>query len=118
MKDIEYISFFRRSPQSVEDILSIRLNYTRGCFVKDNGVKYSKEASDNLLHQLFDVLKVEETEDAFKAFLYEGRKDNYQIKFFLEIAYKDGTYLAVKGTQPFQQKNYKEIQALFEPFLK
>ncbi len=118
MKKIEYISFWKRRPDSVEEVQSIRLNYKNGSFIDDKGRKYTKSESEDLLHTLYDVLKIEETEDSFKAFLYENDKENYQIKFFLEIAYDDATYLAIKGTQPFHQKNYKEIQTLFEPYFR
>lgn len=118
MKEIQYISFWKRNPLSVEETMSTTLHYVKGCFEKENGKKYTKKESDELITQLFDVLKIEDSEDQFKALLYENDKEDYRIKFFLEIAYKDATYLAIKGTQPFKQKNYKEIQALFEPLLK
>ncbi len=117
MKKIDHILFWKRRPDSVEEIQSIQLDYRKGCFFDDVGNKYSKAEGDELIHTLFDVLKIEETENDFKAFLFENDKENYQIKFFLEIAYDDATYLAIKGTQPFHQKNYKEIQSLFQPYL-
>ncbi len=116
MKRIEYISFWKRKPESVEEVQSLRLDYQNGLFTDDKGNKYTKKESDDLIHTLFDELKIEETEERFKAFLFENDKENYQIKFFLEVAYSDATYLAIKGTQPFHQKNYREIQSLFEPF--
>lgn len=116
MKKIEYISFWKRKPESVEEVQSLKLTYHNGIFSDDKGKQYTKKESENLIHILFDELKIEETEERFKAFLFENNKENYQIKFFLEIAYDDATYLAIKGTQPFHQKNYKEIQTLFEPF--
>lgn len=117
MKKIDHILFWKRRPDSVEEIQSIHLEYHKGCFLDENGNKYEKKESDELIRILFDVLKIEETENDFKAFLFENDKENYQIKFFLEIAYDDATYLAIKGTQPFHQKNYKEIQSLFQPYI-
>lgn len=116
-KQIEYISFWKRDIDSVDSIRCVRLSLNGKEMTDNHGSKYPLSEWKRVVDTLDNVLKIEETEEQYKAFLYESEQENFTIKFFLEVAYKDGTYLAIKGIHPFKQKNYKEIQALFAPFL-
>ncbi len=116
-KTIEYISFWKRNASSVDKIERVKLYVKGKKMVDEHGKSYPFSEWIALVDSLFDVLKIEETDENYKAFLYESDSEDFSIKFFLEIAYSDGTYLAVKGIHPFKQNNYKEIQNLFAPYL-
>ena len=114
-KNIKEIRYFRRDPKNIESIASLRFQF-EGKNSTKNGLPFSKEEKEKLFSTLFDTLKIQDTPEEYRAFLYEGDKENYAIKFFLSLKFKDQTYFAIKGTKPFQQPNYKEIVSSMEPY--
>lgn len=119
--DFTKISFWKRNPDNVADILRLEIEclVDKTYLLNVNGKDHSlpKEEGDKLIEGLI-ALKLGETKKEEKAYLYEDRPQDYRIKFFLVFSYPEATYLAVKGIDPFGQKNYKEIQALFAPLFK
>lgn len=116
-RKIEYISFWKRDITSVDHIECVKLSLKGKEMTEEHGKRYPIQEWKKIVDTLFDDLKIEYTEEQYRAFLYESDKENFAIKFFLEVAYSDGTYLAIKGIHPFKQKNYREIQNLFAPYL-
>ena len=116
-KTITEIRYWTRDKQAVDEVKETSFKVDKKDVIHNGGI-LPKEEAKQLLSTLFDVIKIEETEEEYKSYLFEDNKENFMIKFFLVIRYSDFTYLAVKGVKPFLQKNFKEIQALFEPYLK
>lgn len=112
-KNIKSISFWRRNPQSVEEIQSIKIEKNKNGVCLNDNIKLDENVLSDLVDTLLNKLNLEDTKEPYRAFLYEDDQNNYQIKFFLIVSFADSTYLAIKGIHPFQQKNYKEIQEVF-----
>lgn len=119
MSDIRTIEFWKRNASSVDKIESLRINAeAKNRFTLEaNGISRTrtKEEKDALLEGLSKILS--EDNESYRAFLYENTQNNFSLKFFLTIYYKNHTYYAIKGLYPFKQKNYKEIISLFSSYL-
>lgn len=121
-KNIRYLSFWKRSPESVEAIQ--RLTMLRDGKNFQVQITLGKDASRTLTQQEFQALldalekeyHITDTPEEYKAFKYEDDVENFNLKFFLEIQYQDFTYLAIKGLHPFKQPHYQDIMALFQTY--
>ena len=121
-KNVRLIRFWRRSSESVEKINRLTFSPLGDGFVVQIDKEDSKfrnisanevETILMLLKNEYDILNIPEE---FRGFQYEDDKDNFALKFYLEIDFKDYTYFSVKGLQPFKQPHYKEIMTLFSSF--
>ena len=124
MNKVRAISFWKRDPNSVENIQRLRIlpskkDYVLSLQTKDRNEEkpFSHEEFDQLLSYLFDTLQVDKTPENYKAFQYEDEVQNFALKFFLEIDYSNCTYLAIKGIHPFKQEHYREIMDCFSALL-
>ena len=124
MIKIKAISFWKRDPNSVENIqrLQIKVQPKECLLTIENRSKKEEstlpiEEYKKILSYLFDDLHIEETEEKYKAFQYEDNINDFNLKFFLEIDYSNCTYLAIKGIHPFKQGNYQEIMKFFTKFI-
>lgn len=114
-KKIDYISFWRRDPLSVENIQQLKIIKSGKDFVKDDGSVFKD--GNTLLRQLETVADIENTSKQYRAYLYEDDKSDFTLKFFLVVHFSDCTYLAVKGIHPFKQEHFKDIQNIFDQYL-
>ena len=115
-RKIDFLSFWKRSPYSVETIDQITLSFQGQTVVDDKGNECDKEKVNALLYTLFVTCEIEKTPEQYQAFLYEDDTKDFTLKFFLVIHYNDCTYFAVKGIHPFQQPHFKDIQTAFAPY--
>ena len=120
-KNILSLTFWKRSPDSIEAIDKLTITKSDKSFlmtIKENKErKLSINEVDALLTLIQKECDIDNTSEEYKAFKYENDKDNFSLKFYLEINFIDFTYLAIKGVQPFKQPHYKEIIALFNALL-
>ncbi|MBQ8142660.1 MAG: hypothetical protein IJ194_05860 [Bacilli bacterium] len=124
MIKIKSISFWKRDPNSVENIQRLQIKVQpKECLltIENRGKKEEStlpiEEYKKILSYLFDDLHIEETEEKYKAFQYEDNINDFNLKFFLEIDYSNFTYLAIKGIHPFKQGNYQEIMKFFTKWI-
>jgi hypothetical protein len=121
-KNIRSLSFWKRSPESVEAIQRLSILRDGKTFQveislgKKTSCTLNEEEFQTLLNVLEKEYHVLDTPEEYKAFKYEDDIENFNLKFFLEIQYQDFTYLAIKGLHPFKQPYYQEIMALFNKF--
>ncbi len=121
-KNIRSLSFWKRSPESVEAIQKLSIVRDGKSFQVDIslGKKTTFTLSESDFQALLTTLEKEyqilDTPEEYKAFKFEDDTENFNLKFFLEIQYQDFTYLAIKGLHPFKQSHYQEIMALFGKF--
>lgn len=114
--NITKISFWKRNPQSISNIIKITIKKVDCIFYiqKDNQQEDIFDSKiDDLLNKLNDEL-IDDDINEYLAMKYENDTNDYVLKFFLEIDFKDYTYLAIKGTNPIHQKHYKEIMNIFD----
>ncbi len=119
-KNIQKIHFWRRSVESVEKIQYLTISPLGDAFIvqidKDTTKlrTISSNEVDAILKQLEQDCHLSTTPDEYRAFQYENEKNDFSLKFFLEIDYINFTYFALKGIHPFKQPYYKEIVTLFD----
>ena len=123
MKEIRSLSFWKRSPNSVESVYSLTIVPNKKDYqlqINIDNEKKERLLSNNevkaLLSLLFDTYQIDQCPEEYKAFKYEDDVENFNLKFFLEIQYQDFTYLAIKGLHPFKQPHYQDIMALFQTY--
>ena len=124
MKEIRSLSFWKRSPNSVESVYSLTIVPNKKDYqlqINIDNEKKERLLSNNevkaLLSLLFDTYQIDQCPEEYKAFRYEDDKNNFTLKFFLEIDFKDYTYLCIKGIHPFKQPHYKESMDTFTNIL-
>ena len=108
MKEIRSLSFWQRSPNSVESVYSLTIVPNKKGYqlqINIDSEKKERLLSNNevkaLLSLLFDTYQIDQCPEEYKAFRYEDDKNNFTLKFFLEIDFKDYTYLCIKGIPHF-----------------
>jgi hypothetical protein len=118
------ISFWKRSPDSVERIEKIILTPEEDGTMKaelflpeEKLSSLSEEESRALKKALFEDLRIQETEAPYLAYLYEDSTDDFNLKFFLVAEDSDFLYLAIKGIHPFKEPHYQEIMKLFSDLI-
>lgn len=114
---IDQIHFWKRDPNSVEIIHEINFKFDKYKLITNTGITLEKEETKELLDHLYNDYDIENTKNEYTAFLYEDDKNNFNIKFFLKITYKNGLYTAIKGILPFKQDHYNDIINLFNKYL-
>lgn len=114
------IYFWKRRQSSVEqlDIASFeRLDHN---FYQSeiNGVKKAMTPGefDRLSKYLLEHCELGSKNREYQAFLYEDDREDFTLKFFLEIDFENHTYIAQKGLMPFRQPHYSEIIDVFAPY--
>lgn len=124
MKGIRSLSFWKRNPNSVESVYRLTLKPSQDGYTMvtsdENGEKkrnLSTNEVNSLLNLLFVSYDLDHTEDQYKAYKYENNPNDFNLKFFLEIDFKDYTYLCIKGLHPFKQPHFKEIMDTFSPLI-
>ena len=121
-KNIRCLTFWKRSPESVEAIDKLVFSPIGDAFqlqIEQNDTRFRTLDSNEVLALLSDLVNkyhIQEMPEEYKAFRYEDNQEDFNLKFFLEIDLNDFTYLAIKGIHPFKQPHYQEIIALFNPF--
>ncbi len=109
------VYFWKRSPSSVEEIDEVKITREKNTFSFHCAHVPDKKEQDCFFARLAEI--IDDTEEEYRGMKYEDDKSDFNLKFYLEITFKDHTYLAIKGLYPFGQPHFKDIIDLFSSLI-